>query len=190
MTTLFLAKKKTSSVDWAALGAALALSVLGLVTMNSFTEQDPFFLRQATWIALGVIVFFISSAIDWRFLRRSGVAAGMYGALIVPLVALILVGQVVQGARSWFDLGPFALQPVEFAKLALIILLAKYFSRRHIEIANLRHILVSGAYALVVFVLVALQPDFGSAIIIALIWLGLVLLSGLSRKHLFAVQAL
>ena len=65
--------------------------------------------------------------------------------------------------------------------------MAKYFSRRHIEIANLRHILISGFYAFVLFLLVFLQPDFGSAIIIFIIWLSMVLFSGISKKHLLAV---
>jgi rod shape determining protein RodA len=157
--------------------------------MNSFRVEDPFFLRQATWIVIGVVVFFIAAHIDWRFLRRGSVAAIVYGAVIIPLIVLVAIGTTMKGARSWFDLGAFALQPVEFVKLALIITLAKYFSRRHIEIANIRHILVSGVYAGIVFVLVALQPDFGSAIIIGLIWLGMVLLSGISRTHLFTVVA-
>ena len=178
---------KKSSIDWIAFGAALGLALLGLLTMNSFQGQDPFFLRQATWILAGVAVFFVAAKIDWRFLRRGSVAAALFVAVLLPLIVLIVVGTAIKGARSWFDLGAFALQPVEFVKLVLIITLAKYFSRRHIEIANIRHILVSGAYAGIVFVLVALQPDFGSAIIIALIWLGMVLLSGISRMHLFAV---
>ncbi len=177
------------SVDWIAFGAALTLALLGLLTMNSFQGEDPFFLRQAIWILLGVGVFFVASAIDWRFLRRGSVAAALFGIVLIPLVVLVAVGTAMKGAKSWFDLGIFALQPVEFVKLALIIALAKYFSRRHIEIAHIRHILISGAYAAIVFVLVALQPDFGSAIIIFLIWLGMVLLSGISRTHLFAVVA-
>lgn len=178
---------KNLSVDWVAFGAALALSILGLLTMASFTEGDPFSMRQAVWVGVGVLVFFAASVVDWRFLRRSGVAGGIYIALLVPLVILIVVGTAIQGARSWFDLGPFALQPVEFVKIGLIVVLAKYFSRRHIEIRNVRHILISGAYAAIVFVLVALQPDFGSAIIIGAIWLGMVLVSGISRIHLAAI---
>lgn len=190
MSPLHLAKKKTGHIDWLALGAALALALLGLLTMNSFTGEDPFFVRQAVWIGVGLVAFFAAASVDWRLLRRSGVAASVYAAVLVPLVVLLVAGQVMQGARSWFDLGVFALQPVEFVKLALIIALAKYFSRRHIEIRNIRHIFISGSYAAVVFVLVALQPDFGSAIIIGLIWLGMVLLSGLSQKHLMAVLML
>jgi rod shape determining protein RodA len=188
MTPITLTTKK-GSIDWIAFGVALLLALLGLVTMDSFQAQDPFFLRQAVWILLGVGVFFAAANIDWRFLRRGSVAAAAYGLAMLPLIILVAVGTVTKGAKSWFDIGPFALQPVEFVKLALIIALSKYFSRRHIEIANIRHILVSGAYAAIVFVLVALQPDFGSAIIIFLIWLGMVLLSGISRKHLFTVIA-
>jgi rod shape determining protein RodA len=181
---------KKSHIDWVAFGCALTLALLGLVTMNSYTGQDPFFLRQALWILISAGIFFGASLVDWRFLRRSGVAAAIYAAVIVPLLILLTVGTVMKGARSWFDLGFAAFQPVEFVKLALIIALAKYFSRRHIEIRNIRHILVSGAYAFIVFALVALQPDFGSAIIIFLIWLGMVLFSGISRTHLFSVIAI
>ncbi len=185
--TLRVLGRKIGAIDWPAFIAALSLSLLGLLTMNSFTGDDPFFVRQAIWITLGVVVFFGASQVDWRFLRRSGVEAIIFGLVVALLLVLVAVGQTLQGARSWFDLGAFAIQPVELVKVALIIALAKYFSRRHIEIRNIRHILVSGAYAFIVFLLVALQPDFGSAIIIFLIWLGLALLSGLSRKHLFAV---
>jgi rod shape determining protein RodA len=72
-------------------------------------------------------------------------------------------------------------------KLGLIIVLAKYFSRRHIEIANIRHIIVSGVYTIIPFVLVLLQPDFGSAMVLISIWFGLVLVSGISKVHLFSV---
>ena len=187
MKPLSLAKKKTSSIDWISFLAALTLCILGLFTMDSFAGKDPLFIRQAIWIGLGVLVFFAASIIDWRFLRRGGVTAGIYLAVLVPLVILVVLGQATKGAKSWFDLGPFALQPVEFVKIALIITLAKYFSRRHIEIKNIRHVLVSGIYAGIVFGLVAIQPDFGSAIIIFLIWLGLVFVSGISKYHLAAL---
>ncbi len=174
-------------VDWPLGVTALALSLLGLVTMSSFTGEDPFVLRQAVWIGVGLIAFFAAHTVDWRILRRSGVAGGIYLVVLVPLLILIVLGHATQGAKSWFDLGAFALQPVEFVKLALVIVLAKYFSRRHTEIRNIRHILISGGYAFIVFALVALQPDFGSAIIIFSIWLCMVLVSGISRLHLATV---
>jgi rod shape determining protein RodA len=186
MTPTSLTNTK-SSIDWIVFFAALTLCGLGLLTMNSFNGTDPFFVRQLIWIAAGVAVFFIASTVDWRFLRNSGVAASIYGVLIVPLLFLIVLGTAVKGAKSWLSIGTLGIEPVEFVKLALIIALAKYFSRRHIEIRNFRHILVSGVYAGLVFVLVALQPDFGGAIIIFLLWLGMVLVSGISWRHLLTV---
>jgi rod shape determining protein RodA len=186
MTPTTLTTRK-SSVDWILFGAALALCALGLVTMSSFTGQDPFFVRQVIWITVGVLVFLAASSIDWRFLRVSSVAAGIYAALIVPLLFLLALGTAVKGAKSWFSFGGVGIEPIEFASLALTIALAKYFSRRHIEIRNIRHILVSGAYAAVVFILVALQPDFGGAIIVFLVWFCMALVSGLSRTHVLAV---
>ena len=186
MSPVTLSKKK-SHIDWVAFGAALTLCALGLLTMDSFASPNPFFGKQLLWIALGVLVFFGASQVDWRFLRRPAVAASIFGTLIIPLLGLILLGHAVKGAKSWLTFGSIGFEPVEFVKLALIIALAKYFSRRHTEIRNIRHVFVSGAYAAIVFVLVALQPDFGGAIIIFLIWLGMVLVSGISQKHLFAV---
>ncbi len=179
--------QKKSAIDWLSFGAALGLSGLGLLTMHSWGSSDPLFEHQIIWLFLGVLIFFGASQVDWRFLRSSGVAASLFGVLIVPLVFLLVLGTAVKGARSWLSFGGLGIEPAEFIKLALIILLAKYFSRRHIEIKNFKHIIVSGMYAGLVFVLVAVQPDFGGAIIVGLIWLSMVLFSGISQKHLLAV---
>lgn len=124
---------------------------------------------------------------DYRFLRRTSVVVTLYVGMLLTLLALFLVGSVFQGAQSWFNLGFFAVQPSDPAKLIVIMVLAKYFSRRHVAIANIRHIIVSGIYAFLIFLLVFLQPDFGSAIIIGSIWFGMVLVSGISKKHLLLV---
>src|SRR3569623_1020074 len=116
-----LARKKTGSIDWLSFLSAVTLCVLGLFTMDSFSSGDPLFIRQIIWIGLSVAVFFGASVIDWRFLRRGGVAAAMYATVLVPLVILVVLGHATKGAKSWFALGPFALQPVEFVKLALIV---------------------------------------------------------------------
>ena len=103
------------------------------------------------------------------------------------LASLLLFGSFVNGARSWIYFGAFSFQPTDPVKIVLILILAKYFSRRHVEIANVRHILVSGFYTFAIFALVFLQPDFGSSLIIFSIWLGMVLVSGISKKHLAVV---
>src|SRR3989344_2211908 len=146
-------------VDWVLLLSAFALSAGGLVTMDSFVSPNYFFERQLIWLGIAL------------------------------LAALLLFGQTIKGAKGWFSFGLFSLQPADFMKLSLILILAKYFSRRHIEIAHFRHILVSVLYAFLPLILILFQPDFGSAAIIFTIWLGMIMVSGVSKRHLFFVTA-
>lgn len=190
MSLLMKVRAVLLQTDWLLFGAACAISLAGLVTMNSFTGDSPFAERQIIWIVCAAVAFFFFSQLDLRFLRRTDVIASLFVASTIVLLLLFGLGHVAKGAQSWFRLGFFSFQPSDPVKLVLILLLAKYFTRRHVEIAHIRHILVSGLYAFVLFVLVLLQPDFGSAIIIFIIWFGMVLVSGISKKHVFAVCAL
>jgi rod shape determining protein RodA len=174
-------------IDWYMFIPALLLSLAGLITMNSFNGENYFFLRQSMWIAVSLAVFFAASSVDWRFLRRTRVVVPIFLATACVLALLFIAGHVVRGSQSWFRLGSLAFQPSDPAKVVAILILAKYFSRRHIEIRNIRHILVSGFYAFVIFLLVFLQPDFGGAVVILALWFGMVLVSGISKKHLGAV---
>lgn len=184
---LNLIRKIGHSVDWLLFGAMFFVSLSGILTMNSFGEESVLSVRQMIWLSVSTILLFGASLVDWRFLRRSGSIVIVFVGSCLVLLALFVLGSVFKGAQSWFDFGSFAFQPVDFAKITIILLLAKYFGRRHVEIANVRHILTSGSYAFLIFILVFLQPDFGSAIIIFLIWFAMVLFSGISKKHLLAV---
>lgn len=182
-----LFKSLFKDIDWILVGAVLPIVGFGLITMNSFSGETNFFNRQFTWLIISLVVFFILSKIDFKFLRRTQVIIWIYIGMIGLLSSLFVLGSVYKGAQSWLSIGSFSFQPAEISKVILILVLAKYFSRRHVEIKNIRHILVSGAYAFIVFLLVALQPDFGSALIIFMIWFGMVMVSGISKKHLLAV---
>ncbi len=182
-------RKILESIDWLLVGSAVFVTFAGILTMNSFTAEEVgegFFYRQIIWLCVALVVFFVASRIDWRFLRRTEVVAALFFATCGILLMLFAVPPT-NGARSWFNLGLFAFQPVDYVKIVLILLLSKYFSRRHIEIANIRHIIISGVYAFIFFMLVFLQPDFGSAMILFAIWFGMILVSGISKKHLLAV---
>ena len=184
MTDIF---RKLLDIDWILFFSAIFISIAGLITMSSFGTSANYFTRHILWILISVVIFFIASLFDYRFLKRTGVVITAYAISVALLLALFVLGHVSKGAQSWFSVGGVSFQPADFIKLIIIILLAKYFARRHIEIANIRHIFVSGFYVFVVFTLVFFQPDFGSALIIFLIWFGLILLSGISKKHLLAV---
>ncbi len=174
-------------IDWWLFFATLPILAAGLITMHSFTGDSSFAVRQIIWIVISIFIFFGLSLSDVRFLRATWVSVALFIISILLLASLFLLGKTSHGAESWISLGLFSFQPSDFAKLALIIILAKYFSRRHIEIANIRHILVSGFYTFIFFVLVILNPDLGSAMMIFFIWLGMVMVSGISKKHFFAM---
>jgi rod shape determining protein RodA len=175
------------TIDWIMFAAIVPILGAGLVTMNSFSGNSVFFSRQLIWITIAFCLFFGLSFVDFRFLKRTRVIVALYAIAAGLLVLLFIVGHIAKGAQSWFHFGFFSVEPSDPAQIMLILLLAKYFSRRHIEIANIRHILVSGFYAFSIFILILVQPDFGAAIIIFCIWFGMVLVSGISKKHLLLV---
>ncbi len=177
-------------IDIILLTSALLISAAGLVTMYGYLGSNEFFYKQIVWLSIALIFSIGVSFVDFRFFRRTSVVVFLFIATAVLLGSVFVFGDIVKGAQSRFSFGGVAIQPAEYAKLVVIILLAKYFSRRHIEIAQIRHVIVSGLYAFVIFLLIAKQPDFGSAIMIFFIWLGIVLVSGISKKHLALVAIL
>lgn len=168
----------------------LGLSLMGLVTMYSHAGDNAFFDRQLLWITIATIGLLIAIVPDYRFLRTGNTAFYIFIVTLLLLGLVLVFGEITLGAQSRFDLGFFSLQPADPAKLALIIVLAKYFAKRHEEIGDFKHILISGIYAVLIFGLVLIQPDFGSAAILFLVWLGMVLVSGIKVRHLLTVFVL
>jgi rod shape determining protein RodA len=185
-----MAERALKRIDWLLVFFILPIITFGLFTMKSFTAAEDtgnFFEKQIIWVLVAFAVFFIFSFIDFRFLKRTDTLVFLFLANCAVLLVLFVLGHVSHGAQSWFRFGLFSFQPADTIKLILVILLAKYFSRRHVEIRDIKHIFISGFYAFLPMFLVLLQPDFGSAMIIGLIWLGMVLVSGISKKHLLLV---
>lgn len=180
-------KSLNLKIDWLLVIFILPVLLLGLVTMKSFTESTPFFSHQLVWIGISFAVFFFLSYLDFRFLKRTDVLVAIFGVFSFLLILLFIFGHISNGAQSWFSFGGFSFQPSDMMKLVVILMLAKYFSRRHVEIDNFKHIIISGLYAFIPFLLVFLQPDFGSAIIILFIWVGMTLVSGISIKHFLVI---
>ena len=170
--------------DWSLLLPALAISLLGILTMSTFGQGASLAPRQILWLIISLGIYAGLSMSDLRFIRRTSVVMTLYVLSCVLLAVLLIIAHPVLGARAWFSFGPISFQPADLAKLALIALLAKYLSRRHVEIGDFRHIIVSGAYAFVLTILILVEPDMGNAIIFGTLWLGMMFVSGISKKHL------
>lgn len=159
--------RKMARLDWPLLLIALALCGIGLMNVYSGTRVlgstgVPLFAKQLTWVAAGIVIFFLFYLSGDGFLED--VAWYWYIAIIVLLVVVLLIGKVRGGAQRWISLGAFNFQPSEFAKVAVVLALARQFAARYsyggIGLAD-----IVPAVGLVgaPFLLVALQPDLGTA---------------------------
>jgi len=165
------------------------LVIFSLLTLASLSSSDdrPFqiFKKQVIWFILGFAVFFVlSNFFDHRILyTQNFFSVAFYAFCLILLILVLILGARVRGAAGWLGFSFFRFQPIELAKLALIILLAKYFATWHIEIWRPQRLLVSALYLGLYFLLAFLQPDLGSAALLLIIWLGMLLVSGLKFKH-------
>lgn len=175
------------SFDVVLFATVVLLTALGLATMYSYQGDNAYFNRQLLWIGIALVTFFLALLPDYRFLKQGNTTFFFYVGIVAALTLVLFIGEVTLGAQSRFDLGFFSLQPADPAKLILIIVLAKYFSKRHELIGDFRHIIISGLYAFLIFGLVFIQPDFGSGIILFFIWFGMILAAGIRVRHLLVV---
>jgi len=178
-------------MDWILMLTVFFIFFLGLTSIyaNSIINNNFLqFNKQIIAFLIGLILLFIFAILDYHIFKDNPLITILfYLSVLIILGVVLILGINIRGSMSWFNLGKLNFEPSELAKLAVIIVLAKYFSLRHIEIKQTIHIIVSGIYALIPFSLILLQPDLGSAIIIFIIWLGIILISGINLKHLLII---
>lgn len=176
-----------TSLKWI-LGAVAILAFLGILIIASLSssETNRWQLLKKQLISLGIAcaVYFLFRFTDYRLFRNSSYFLLVFYFLAVLMMTVVLFwGSKVNGISGWLNLGFLNFQPVELAKLAVILILAKYFSNRNIEIWQFKHILISGLYAAIPIGLAILQPDLGGAAVIFGIWFCMLLLAGLRFKQ-------
>ncbi len=170
--------------------AAFALVVFGLAAIYSVALATPEIGLRNVWkqlfsAGLGVSIFFFAAAWDYRQLRHYAFAA--YSLGITLLVAVLFFGKTIRGTTGWFDFGLFSFQPVEFMKLALILMLAWYFSRRGRVVAGWRELWQSAAIVLLPVLFTMQQPDLGSSLLLLATWGGMMLFAGLPRAYILTL---
>lgn len=171
------------SFDWFLFGAVLLLGAAGLVSLLS--SARVFFWRQLLWYGLAIATVVFGSRLDWRWLiNQNWFRYGLYSLSVFILIISNLQSRTIRGTKSWLTIGSFQFEPAELAKVALVILLAGFFSRRYLEAWRGKNIIVSLGLTLIPMALVAIHPDLGSALVIASIWLGFLLMSGIHYKRL------
>ena len=177
--------------------AALGLVALGTLliysgSLSQFGPPSAFdfshpVVRQAVFAVGGLLLALVVARSDYRAL--GALSAGLYIAAIAALVFVLAAGETIYGSRRWILIGDMQIQPSEIAKLAVIIALAKYLSDHQDSIGSLRVFAISLAIAAVPALLVFVEPDLGSAIIFAVIWLAMVTVAGARWQHLAGLFA-
>lgn len=186
--------KHFKNFDWVLIISAFLLFAIGLVSIYSISlgRNDFFnFQKQSIFFVIGVIMMIILSFLDWRsFKENPYLILIIYCLCILLLVGLFFIAPEIRGIRSWYKIGSISFDPIGITTITLIILLAKFFSMRHVEMYKLRHIFLSGLYVFVPFVLIARQPDLGSALILVALWVGVLIISGIKLRHFMALVLL
>jgi rod shape determining protein RodA len=171
--------------DYALLLLTLALMLFGLAMVHSAAPNDPtqdFFGQQLMWVGVGLGAMFVATIIDYRaigFFSRP-----MYIGIVVLLAMIFFLGQTNFGSQRWFEILDRNLQPSEFAKLFLILTLSKYLSGRN---GSWVSIIISGVLVAIPVLLILLQPNLSTSIIIATIWLVLAVMAGMPIRWLLIV---
>ena len=178
--------------DFWLLAALALLLVMGLAmvysaTLNTAGLEDSA-RRQAIFVGVGLLLLLALTTVDYGLLEP--ICGAIYILTMAALVAVLVIGRVTHGAQRWIDLGFMLFQPSEFAKLALILFLAQFFSRHQDDIKSLRTFLISLGATLLPMGLVYLQPDLSTTLILGAIWLGMAAVAGVRFAYVAGLGGL
>ena len=172
--------------DYTLLISATVLTILGVVMISSATlgveslaDRVP---RQIIYGTVGFALVLVLAAIDYHLLASTYL--WIYGAVLLLLISVGVVGQIGGGARAWLNLGIVPVQPSELAKILLVLVLAQQLSITYDKIGDLRAILKSLLFFSIPAFLVFAQPDLGIATLMMIVWFAMVWAAGLRRTHL------
>lgn len=186
-----LVRTMRDQFDWSLFVALATIATIGIVNLYSATSANPeradMYIQQMYWLAFGTAVAALVTAIDYRHYERY--AWGIYGVLVVLLV-LVFVAPAVRGVHRWIPIGSFSMQPSEFSKLGLIVALAKYLHHDpKSDGRTLRDLLIPALILAAPMILIALEPDLGTALMHAFIFVSIMVLTNLKRRSLFTLLA-
>jgi len=183
-------RRLVKNFGWLIMGITLMLAAFGLVNLYSASFHTGLgaFKKQLLWLAIGTVAMISVSLINYNLLRRY--ALHIYIVSILVLIAVFILGKEVSGSRSWIAIGPVSIQPSEFVKVALILIIARFY---HNDFEDgpfgLKDIIKPILLTLLVFSLILLQPDLGTSLIVLLIAGTLLVFMGIKRKTMLILLA-
>ncbi len=189
VSDLKINRKLLAEVDFTILMISIVIVIFGVLniysatynkTLNGATIGFEYAKLQLMWLVIGIIAIYFILTIDYSFFRNY--AYVFYGASIVLLLINKVAGSVSKGANSWIQIGSRAIQPSEFAKLAIIIIVAKKVEDMDGKIDSFKKLFIIFIYAMIPTSLVIIQPDMGMTMVIFFTVLGMVIVGKLDWK--------
>lgn len=173
-------------IDWLLIAAVYALCAIGLAMIYSTTGGlTRVYWTQVYAIGLGTIAMAVCLAIDYRSIADK--SHWLYLAMIIALVGVLFFGTVRGGSRRWIDLGAFNLQPSEFAKATLALMLAKMMGESRRPALTNQDLVLAAVITAVPVLLISRQPDLGTAITLLPVLLAIAFVAGMPMKYLAAL---
>ncbi|MDK2970617.1 MAG: rod shape determining protein RodA [Candidatus Sumerlaeota bacterium] len=169
--------------------AIVTLTTLGLWLLFGTVQGSGFLLaaadRQITWFGLSIVAFLVVLLPDYRWLGKLATVA--YASNLVLLVLVLFLGTTVNGATSWFRLGPISFQPAETMKVSTVMMLAHWFALRPEGVERPRDLLLPGLLCAVPAALILKQPDLGTASLFGIVFFSMLFWAGVKRWILVAM---
>ena len=169
-------------LDCVLIAVTFLLLGVGLLALYSLSAGGVnYFFKQSIFSALGLGIMFFAAFSDYRHIEKY--STSLYFITLVVLAGVLILGVSVRGTAGWISLGLFYVQPVEIAKVTLIIFLASFISKKKSELGEWARVIASLILSAILIFLVLKQPDLGSGLVLVVIWGGMILASGLRWKH-------
>ena len=190
-----LLRRAMGQLDWVLIFVTLALSAFGVLMIFSSIQTNTALLEEALhwkqliWISVGVVSVTLILLFDYHHFTR--LAYIFYFLLVALLVLVLISGKMVYGAKRWLVLGPMRFQPSEFSRLAIILVLARYFgSRENTEPLEFRELILPFIFVAIPFILVARQPDLGTSLMTVMVAAVMLIIVGVRARVFLSIAAM
>ena len=163
-------------------GLLMVYSASNVVALDDFNDSFYYFKRQLLFMVIGYIIMIIIININIIKIKKYSVIIFLICLFLLILVLIPGIGVVRGGARSWIGIGTFSIQPSEFMKVGIVLLISKYLSEYYLDLKKTKYFLFLSILIIIIFLLIMLQPDFGTGLVILLSCFAFLFISGANYK--------
>ncbi len=168
-------------------GLLMVYSASNVVASYKYNDEFYYLKRQLFSCVIGLILMYVASVINIEKIYKYTSFIFLASFILLVLVLIPGIGIVRGGARSWIGIGSFSIQPAEFMKIAIILLLAKYLSKYNHELDKIKTFVMVLLVAFIIFGLIVLQPDFGTGLVLLVSVIALIFMAGAPLKYFIAL---